>query len=132
MGNALQHAQIRMYGGESGTVDTIRGMFTTGFGLGEVLEGVAHSLPDGLRERFAENGLRGIFGRPYRSSAFQDSIELLDGLVRRAMGSAKARDVPFAQAVALIEEKAGDDDAGVKAVELLKEINDSKMACSSA
>ncbi len=124
MGNALQHAQIRMYGGEGGTVDTIRGMFTTGFGLGEVLEGVAHSLPDGLRERFAENGLRGIFGRPYRSSAFHDSVELLDGLVREAMGSAKERDVPFAQAVALMEEKAGDDEARVKAVELLKEINE--------
>jgi len=124
MGNALQNAQIRMYGGEGGTVDTIRGMFTSGFGLGQVLEGVAHSLPDGLRERFAENGLRGIFGRPYRSSAFTQSVEVLEGLVRETMATRKERDVPFAQAMALLEEKAGEDDTRVKAVELLKEVNE--------
>src|SRR6202050_5579240 len=35
MGSALAQAQIRMYGGGDGTVDTIRGLFTQGFGIGE-------------------------------------------------------------------------------------------------
>jgi hypothetical protein len=41
MGSALSGAQIRMYGGGDGTMDTIRGLFTQGFGIGEVLEGLA-------------------------------------------------------------------------------------------
>ena len=72
MGNALAGAQIRMYGGGDGTVDTIRDMFTSGFSMGEVLEGVAQSLPAGLRDRFASNGIRGIFGKPGRTGQFQE------------------------------------------------------------
>ena len=56
MGSALSGAQIRMYGGGDGTIDTIRGLFTQGFGIGEVLEGLAQSLPEGLRQRFNANG----------------------------------------------------------------------------
>ena len=41
MGSALSGAQIRMYVGGDGTMDTIRGLFTQGFGIGEVLEGLA-------------------------------------------------------------------------------------------
>ena len=48
MGSALAQAQIRMYGGGDGTVDTIRGLFTQGFGIGEVLEGITQSMPEGL------------------------------------------------------------------------------------
>jgi hypothetical protein len=48
MGTALSGAQIRMYGDGNGTMDTIRGLFTQGFGIGEVLEGLAQSLPEGL------------------------------------------------------------------------------------
>jgi hypothetical protein len=47
MGSALSGAQIRMYGGGDGTIDTIRGLFTQGFGIGEVLEGLAQSPPKG-------------------------------------------------------------------------------------
>ena len=50
MGTALTGAHIRMYGGDGGTVDNIRQLFTSGFGIGEALEGVAQSLPEGLRE----------------------------------------------------------------------------------
>src|SRR6202044_266396 len=40
MGSALSQAQIRMYGGGGdNTMDTIRGLFTQGFGIGEVIEG---------------------------------------------------------------------------------------------
>ena len=51
MGTALTGAHIRMYGGDGGTVDNIRQLFTSGFGIGEALEGVAQSLPEGLRDR---------------------------------------------------------------------------------
>ena len=38
MGSALSGAQIRMYGGGDSTMDTIRGLFTQGFGIGEVID----------------------------------------------------------------------------------------------
>ena len=63
MGSALSGAQIRMYGGGDGTMDTIRGLFTQGFGIGEILEGLAQSLLEGLRQRFNANGIRGLLGR---------------------------------------------------------------------
>ena len=98
-------------------------MFTSGFGLGEVLEGVAQSLPEGLRQRFADNGIRGVFGRPQGASQYRQMVERLDGLVRQAMRSRKSREVPFGEAVALLEEQAGDD-AGLRdAIGLLKEVN---------
>ncbi|MDE0459723.1 MAG: SPFH domain-containing protein, partial [Chromatiales bacterium] len=37
MGTALTGAHIRMYGGDGGTVDNIRQLFTSGFGIGEAL-----------------------------------------------------------------------------------------------
>ena len=39
MGSALSGAQIRMFGGNDGTVDTIRGMFTSGFSMGRTAGG---------------------------------------------------------------------------------------------
>ena len=71
MGSALSGAQIRMYGGGDGTMDTIRGLFTQGFGIGEVLEGLAQSLPEGLRQRFNANGIRSLLGRPYDGSSLK-------------------------------------------------------------
>jgi len=124
MGNALSDAQIRMYGGGDGTVDTIRGMFTSGFAMGEVLEGVAQSLPAGLKDRFAKNGIRGIFGRPYRSGEFKQMTDALAALVRKEMGSKKAREVPFSQAVALLEGAAKGNDSQESALGLLREAND--------
>ncbi len=128
MGNALQNAQIRMYGGGGGdgdgTMDTIRGLFTSGFGLGEVLEGVAQSLPEGLRSRFAENGIRGLFGRPYRSGQLKESALHLAALVNESMSTRKARAVPFAQAVATLSEAAGDDPQAKGAVALLDQFNE--------
>ena len=59
MGSALSGAQIRMYGGGGdNTMDTIRGLFTQGFGIGEVIEGLAQSLPEGLRQRLSANGIQ--------------------------------------------------------------------------
>ncbi len=124
MGSALSGAQIRMYGGGEGTVDTIRGMFTQGFALGEVLEGVAQSLPEGLRNRFASNGIRGLFGRPYKEGQFKVMVEDLTRLVRQTMSTRKDREVPFSQAVGLLVESAGEDQEQLRAINLLKEANE--------
>ena len=129
MGNALQNAQIRMYGGGGsggdgdGTVDTIRGLFTTGFGLGEVLEGVAQSLPEGLRERFAENGIRGIFGRPGGAGQFRAAVDALTQLVDRSFENREAREnTTFKDGLLLLEEQAQTDTAR-SAVGMLKSFN---------
>ena len=125
MGNALSGAQIRMYGGgNDGTMDNIRDMFTKGFSMGEVLEGVAQSLPEGLLDRFAANGLRGIIGRPYRTSEFQEMADQLNRLVKETLGTAKKRDIPFPEALKLLEEKAGDNAAQKQALNLLRESNE--------
>ena len=128
MGNALSQAQIRMYGGGGsggdGTVDTIRGMFTSGFALGEVLEGVAQSLPEGLRRRFSENGIRGLFGRPHREGELRDSVAALATLVRSRMRARKDREIPFAEAIAKLDEAAGEDAASRRGVALLRDFNE--------
>ncbi|MFM9881920.1 MAG: SPFH domain-containing protein [Burkholderiales bacterium] len=124
MGNALSQAQIRMYGGGSdGTVDTIRKMFTSGFSLGEVLEGVAQSLPAGLRDRFASNGIRGIFGRPGRGGQFREMANQLAQMVHDNFSSDKSRAVPFAQAFALLSDKATTE-AQTQALTLLRDANE--------
>jgi len=128
MGNALSQAQIRMYGGGGGgsddTVNTIRNMFTSGFSLGEVLEGVAQGLPAGLRDRFASNGIRGIFGRPGRSGQFQEMASQLEMLVNDNMAGDSDKQVPFSQAVAMLENKAGSNEAQTQALSLLKNANE--------
>ena len=124
MGSALQGAQIRMYGGGDGTVDTIRGMFTSGFALGEILEGAAQSLPEGLRTRFAENGIRGIFGRPHGTAQLAEAAAALGQLVRQTMRTRKDRDIPFREAVARLEEAATDDTAQAGAVAMLRDANE--------
>ncbi len=125
MGNALSQAQIRMYGGgNDDTVDTIRGMFTSGFSLGEVLEGVAQSLPEGLRSRFASNGIRGIFGKPYRTGQFKEMAEQLSKLVRDNLGTKKKREITFGEALTLLEDKASGNEAQVQALKLLNDANE--------
>ena len=84
---ALSGAQIRMYGGGDGTMDTIRGLFTQGFGIGEVLEGLAQSLHEGLRQRFNANGIRGLLGRPYDGSSLKQTYEHLNALVQEHLKS---------------------------------------------
>ena len=124
MGSALSGAQIRMYGGGDGTVDTIRSMFTTGFSMGEVMEGVAQSLPEGLRTRFAENGIRGLFGRPYRGSQFVEIVRRLTEFVDETMPTESDRAMPFIEALDKLEDQAGDDTLGNKAISMLKEANE--------
>ena len=124
MGNALNGAQIRMYGNGEGTMDNIRDMFTKGFAMGEVLDGVAQSLPEGLLNRFATNGIRGIIGRPYRTGEFKEKVEQLNRLVKEHLGTAKKRDIPFPDAIKLLEEKAGKKDSHKKALDLLRESNE--------
>ena len=125
MGNALQDAQIRMYGGGDGTVDTIRGMFTSGFSLGEALEGLAQSLPEGLRERFAWNGIRGLFGRPYGngSGSLVAAYESLKVMVEESMPNPKARQIPLSEALTKLQALVGSDETRVKGLSLLKELN---------
>ncbi len=125
MGSALSGAQIRMFGGENGsggTIDTIRGLFTSGFGLGEALEGFGQSLPDGLRDRFTANGIRGLLGQPHDPNSLRQAFENLDVLVGRALATSEARDVPFAQALSALEAEAGDNQAQVRAVGLLRDL----------
>ena len=123
MGNALSGAQIRMYGSENGTMDTIRKMFNSGFAIGEAMEGLAHSLPQGLRERFAQNGLRGIFGKPFSNGNIKEIIGQLSGLIQQGLGSRQARQVPFEQGLVKLQETAGEDEALTGAIDLLKEVN---------
>jgi hypothetical protein len=124
MGNALQNAQIRMYGGD-GTMDTVRGMFTTGFGLGEVLEGLAQSMPEGLRRRFAANGVRGVFGRSDDDpESIRRAYEQLAALVGETLGTREAREVPLTEAVTILTDAAGADEAMVQAVRLLRDLSE--------
>ena len=122
MATALHGAQIRMYGGD-GTVDTIRSMFTTGFGLGEMLEGVAQSLPDGLRDRLSANGIRGLFGQPGGGESLAQAVAAIEKLVQKTMRGRKARDVPVAEALATLTEQAGDDKAATRALGLLRDLS---------
>lgn len=125
MGNALHGAHIRMYGGENGTVDTIRGLFNSGFGLGEALEGVSQSMPQGLRERFTQNGIRGIFGRPGESgSQFHSAVEQLSQLVEKIMPAPEDREVSFSEATARLEQAVGDDAVAKRALAVLANANE--------
>ncbi len=123
MGNALEGAQIRMYGGGDGTVDTIRGLFTQGFGVGEVLEGFAQSMPDGLRQKFNANGLRGLFGRPYGQGSLRETAEHLTALVESTLGTKKSRDVNFPDALEKLVAAAADDDTMTQTLDMLRELN---------
>lgn len=124
MGHALSEAQIRMYGGGDGTMDTIRGMFTSGFALGEVLEGVAQSLPDGLKDRFTKNGIRGIFGRPYRSGEFKQMYDQLSDLVQKTMSGKEARQISFSDAMSKLDDAATGNESQQKAIALLRDANE--------
>ena len=122
MGTALTGAHIRMYGGDAGTVDNIRQLFTSGFGIGEALEGVAQSLPEGLRDRLARDGIRGIFRRPDDGplSGYVGQIEsLVEAHLRDAL------DTPFAAALERLTEAAGGDEQASRALAVLGSVNES-------
>ena len=123
MGNALSQAQIRMYGGGNGTMDTIRGLFTQGFGIGEILEGLAQSMPEGLRQRLAANGIQGLIGRAYNGSSLKQTYEHLNALVQEHLRSKKAREVPFPEAIARLKAHAGDNEDLRQALKVLAEFN---------
>ena len=123
MGSALSGAQIRMYGSGDGTMDTIRGLFTQGFGIGEVLEGLAQSLPEGLRQRLSANGIQGLLGRPYNGSSLKQTYEHLNALVQEHLRSKKAREVPFPEAISRLDEHAGENEDLRQAIKVLSEFN---------
>jgi uncharacterized membrane protein YqiK len=124
MGSALSQAQIRMYGGGGdNTMDTIRGLFTQGFGIGEMIEGLAQSLPEGLRQRLSANGISGLLGRPYNGSSLKQTYEHLNALVQAHLRTKKAREVPFPEALAQLEEHAGENLDLRQAVKVLGEFN---------
>jgi flotillin len=123
MGTALSGAQIRMYGNGDGTMDTIRGLFTQGFGIGEVLEGLAQSLPEGLRQRLSANGIQGLLGRPYNGGSLKQTYEHLNALVQEHLKTKKAREIPFPEAIARLGEHAGENEDLRQAVKVLGEFN---------
>ena len=123
MGSALSGAQIRMYGGGDGTMDTIRGLFTQGFGIGEVLEGLAQSMPEGLRQRLSANGISGLLGRSYNGGSLKQTYEHLNALVQEHLRTKKAREVPFPEAITRLGEHAGENEDLRQAIKLLSEFN---------
>tara|TARA_Y100000588_G_scaffold75139_1_gene78252 strand:- start:2700 stop:5264 length:2565 start_codon:yes stop_codon:yes gene_type:complete len=125
MGNALQGAQIRMYGGsDDGTIDNIRGLFTSGFGVGEALEGLAQALPEGLRQRFAQNGVRGLFGTPSNAGKFQSAVEQIGELLKNVLKTKKDREATsFKDAIDQLQTAAGSDVTHAEAVSVLVEFN---------
>ena len=122
MGTALTGAHIRMYGGDGGTVDNIRQLFTSGFGIGEALEGVAQSLPEGLRDRLARDGIRGIFRRP-DDGPLSGHVGHIQTLVDAHLGD--ALDTPFAAALERLNEAAGGDEQASRALAMLGSVNES-------
>ena len=122
MGTALTGAHIRMYGGDGGTVDNIRQLFTSGFGIGEALEGVAQSLPEGLRDRLARDGIRGIFRRP-DDGPLSGHVEHIQTLVDAHL--AGALDTPFAAALERLREAAGGDEQASRSLAVLGSVNES-------
>ena len=122
MGTALTGAHIRMYGGDGGTVDNIRQLFTSGFGIGEALEGVAQSLPEGLRDRLARDGIRGIFRRP-DDGPLSGHVERVRTLVDAHLDN--ALDTPFAAALKRLREAAGGDEQASRALAVLGSVNES-------
>ena len=121
MGTALTGAHIRMYGGDGGTVDNIRQLFTSGFGIGEALEGVAQSLPEGLRDRLARDGIRGIFRRP-DDGPLSGHVGHIQTLVDTHLGD--ALDTPFAAALERLREAAGADEQAARALAMLGSVNE--------
>ena len=121
MGTALTGAHIRMYGGGDGTVDNIRQLFTSGFGIGEALEGVAQSLPEGLRDRLARDGIRGIFRRP-DDGPLSGHVGRIQTLVDAHLGD--ALDTPFAAALERLREAAGGDEEVARALAVLGSVNE--------
>ena len=122
MGSALSGAHIRMYGGDGGTVDNIRQLFTSGFGIGEALEGVAQSLPEGLRDRLARDGIRGIFRRP-DESPLSAHADRLAALVESALGD-EAGELRFADALARLDEAASGNEEASRSVAVLASANE--------
>ena len=122
MGTALTGAHIRMYGGDGATVDNIRQLFTSGFGIGEALEGVAQSLPEGLRDRLARDGIRGIFRRP-DDGPLSGHVGHIQTLVDTHLGD--ALDTPFAAALERLREAAGADEQAARALAMLGSVNES-------
>ena len=121
MGTALTGAHIRMYGGGDGTVDNIRQLFTSGFGIGEALEGVAQSLPEGLRDRLARDGIRGIFRRP-DDGPLSGHVGRIQTLVDTHLGD--ALDTPFSAALERLREAAGGDEQAARALAVLGSVNE--------
>ena len=121
MGTALTGAHIRMYGGDGGTVDNIRQLFTSGFGIGEALEGVAQSLPEGLRDRLARDGIRGIFRRP-DDGPLSGHVGRIQTLVDTHLGD--ALDTPFGAALERLNDAAGGDEQASRALAVLGSVNE--------
>ena len=98
-------------------------LFTQGFGIGEVLEGLAQSLPEGLRQRLSANGIQGLLGRPYNGSSLKQTYEHLNVLVQEHLRTKKAREISFPEAVTRLGGHVGENEDLRQAVKLLSEFN---------
>jgi hypothetical protein len=76
-----------------------------------------------LRERFAQNGLRGIFGKPVSNGNLRDSIDRLTDLVSRSLKPKQVKEMAFRDGLDVLETSAGDDAGLGQAVSLLRELN---------
>ena len=97
-------------------------MMFQSFALGEVLEGVAQSLPEGLRQRLSATGLSGLIGAAPSNRDLLAVMGALQELVGGSLRNRQARGVPFPEAVATLAETA-DGDRQRRAVELLRGLN---------
>ncbi len=98
-------------------------MFTQGFGIGEVLEGIAQSLPEGLRQRLSANGIQGLIGRQYNGGSLKQTYEHLNALVQEHLRTKKAREIPFPEAIALLGGHAGENEDLRQAIKVLSDFN---------
>ena len=64
-----------------------------------------------------------MLGRPYNGGSLKQTYEHLNALVQEHLRTKKAREVPFPEALARLEEHAGENEDLRRAVKVLSEFN---------
>jgi hypothetical protein len=81
-----------------------------GLALARSLKAWRNRFPRGMRQRLSANGIQGLLGRSYNGSSLKQTYEHLNVLVQDHLKSKKAREVPFPEALAQLEEHAGENE----------------------